>query len=70
MWDLIVPVPDHCVSFYFVLVPNRRNFFSILWFYFSSFLSFCSLLRDCKSLYITLSIIITLFLNTFMFYLL
>ena len=21
MWDLIVSVPDHCLSFYFVLLP-------------------------------------------------
>ena len=30
MWDLIVSVPDHCLSFYFVsyLVANPENRFS------------------------------------------
>ena len=22
MWDLIVPVPDHCLSFYFILIAS------------------------------------------------
>ena len=24
MWDLIVSVPDHCLSFYFILGVNKR----------------------------------------------
>ena len=24
MWDLIVSVPDHCLSFYFIQAPNKR----------------------------------------------
>ena len=24
MWDLIVSVPDHCLSFYFSLISNCR----------------------------------------------
>ena len=24
MWDLIVSVPDHCLSFYFVLASSRK----------------------------------------------
>ena len=24
MWDLIVSVPDHCLSFYFAVVPGNR----------------------------------------------
>ena len=23
MWDLIVSVPDHCLSFYFFLIPQK-----------------------------------------------
>ena len=26
MWDLIVSVPDHCLSFYFVALDRRQNF--------------------------------------------
>ena len=25
MWDLIVSVPDHCLSFYFPLTYNRKS---------------------------------------------
>ena len=25
MWDLIVSVPDHCLSFYFVTVANTES---------------------------------------------
>ena len=32
MWDLIVSVPDHCLSFYFVATPMETVFFH---FYFS-----------------------------------
>ena len=26
MWDLIVSVPDHCLSFYFTCTPNLSQF--------------------------------------------
>ena len=25
MWDLIVSVPDHCLSFYFSVIPSNRE---------------------------------------------
>ena len=30
MWDLIVSVPDHCLSFYFVATPGKKNLIVIL----------------------------------------
>ena len=30
MWDLIVSVPDHCLSFYFALRPRERGSFIML----------------------------------------
>ena len=29
MWDLIVSVPDHCLSFYFAVLTSFLTFFSI-----------------------------------------
>ena len=31
MWDLIVSIPDHCLSFYFKHVPYQADTRQILW---------------------------------------
>ena len=33
MWDLIVSVPDHCLSFYFFLSAALQFFFSLILIY-------------------------------------
>ena len=30
MWDMIVSVPDHCLSFYFVILITNYRWFRIL----------------------------------------
>ena len=37
MWDLIVSVPDHCLSFYFVSSFNGGSFVKDLYCYFFLF---------------------------------
>ena len=32
MWDLIVSVPDHCLSFYFLLFSNTLNYHNRIYF--------------------------------------
>ena len=44
MWDLIVSVPDHCLSFYFVhLVISAESLTKIGLFYFIYFSKFCDM---------------------------
>ena len=38
MWDLIVSVPDHCLSFYFPENPNEQSISLILLIHFTSIL--------------------------------
>ena len=40
MWDLIVSVPDHCLSFYSVVYTMRRFMFSLALLFFYVFLAF------------------------------
>ena len=42
MWDLIVSVPDHCLSFYFIMGKVRIDIYCYLCRYFdSTFLESC-----------------------------
>ena len=50
MWDLIVSVPDHCLSFYFSSRIITENFYNICSriFFFLTFSSFATKFSDRK----------------------
>ena len=45
MWDLIVSVPDHCLSFYFLYCSNTGVLTFVIFFFFFFFLNdfFCTI---------------------------